>query len=65
MWKKNGDIYDGDWEAGLRSGFGMLSVRDGDEHVKRYSGGWKNDMRHVRTLQLTFQCINILLKFLP
>ena len=51
MWKSSGDIYDGDWEAGLRHGFGMLSVRVvGGEYVKKYSGCWKNDMRHVSSI---------------
>ena len=51
VWKKSGDIYDGDWQAGLRHGFGMLSVRDeSGEYMKRYSGGWKNDMRHVSSI---------------
>ena len=47
MWKKTGAIYDGDWKEGLRHGFGMYSVKKGDEHVKEYAGGWKNDMKHV------------------
>lgn len=48
MWKRNGDIYDGDWENGMRHGFGKLSVRDHNgEYMKKYSGGWKDDMRHV------------------
>lgn len=47
MWKKSGSIYDGDWREGLRHGFGTLSVRKGEEHMKEYAGGWKNDMKHV------------------
>ena len=47
MWKNTGAIYDGDWRAGLRDGFGTLSVKEGDNHVKKYAGGWKNDKRHV------------------
>ena len=47
VWKKTGAIYDGDWKEGLRHGFGMYSVKKGDEHVKEYAGGWKNDMKHV------------------
>lgn len=51
MWKRNGDIYDGDWENGMRHGFGMLSVRDQNgEYMKKYSGGWKYDMRHVSSI---------------
>ena len=47
VWKKTGAIYDGDWKEGMRNGFGMYSVKRGDEYVKEYAGGWKNDMRHV------------------
>ncbi len=47
MWKKSGSIYDGDWREGLRHGFGTLSVRRGEGHMKEYAGGWKNDMKHV------------------
>ena len=52
VWKASGDLYDGDWEAGMRHEFGTLSVRDEDsgEYVKKYSGGWKHDKRHVREL---------------
>ena len=52
MWKKTGAIYDGDWKEGMRNGFGMYSVKKGDEYVKEYAGGWKNDMRHVCGLHL-------------
>ena len=48
VWKKTGAIYDGDWKDGMRHGFGMYSVRKGEEYMKEYSGGWKKDMRHVR-----------------
>ena len=48
VWKKSGAIFDGDWKAGLRHGFGTLSVKEGDTHAKKYAGGWKNDKRHVR-----------------
>lgn len=48
VWGKSGAIYDGDWRAGLRHGFGTLSTKEGDVHMKKYAGGWKNDMRHVR-----------------
>jgi len=48
VWKKTGAIYDGDWKEGMRHGFGMYSVKKGEEYVKEYSGGWKKDMRHVR-----------------
>ena len=47
-WKSNGAIYDGDWKKGKRSGFGTFSLPDGKGGYKKgYSGGWKNDMRHV------------------
>ena len=48
MWHKTGSVYEGDWECGLRCGFGTLSVRDSlGTHNKKYSGGWKDDKRHV------------------
>ena len=48
MWKKTGAIYDGDWQAGLRHGFGTYSVKKAEGvYMKEYAGGWKNDMRHV------------------
>ena len=48
VWRASGDIYDGDWEAGMRHGSGNLSARDDSGHyVKKYSGGWKYDRRHV------------------
>ena len=48
-WKENGAIYDGDWKRGKRNGFGTFSKPDGKGGFKKeYSGGWKNDMRHVR-----------------
>ncbi|KAJ8311973.1 hypothetical protein KUTeg_009346 [Tegillarca granosa] len=47
-WKENGALYDGDWRKGKRAGFGTYSVPDGRGGYRReYSGGWKNDMRHV------------------
>jgi hypothetical protein len=49
VWKKTGAIYDGDWQAGLRHGFGTYSVKKAEGvYMKEYAGGWKNDMRHVR-----------------
>ena len=48
MWKKTGAIYDGDWQVGLRHGFGTYSVKKAEGvYMKEYAGGWKNDMRHV------------------
>ena len=33
----------------MRHGYGTLSARDeSGQYVKKYSGGWKNDKRHVR-----------------
>ena len=47
MWKKSGAIYDGDWKDDHRCGFGTYSVSEGAGYRKVYSGGWKNDKRHV------------------
>ena len=48
VWKKTGAVYDGDWQAGLRHGFGTYSVKKAEGvFMKEYAGGWKNDMRHV------------------
>lgn len=47
MWKKSGAIYDGDWKDDCRCGFGTFSVSEGAGYRKVYSGGWKNDKRHV------------------
>lgn len=46
-WKKSGAIYDGDWKDDHRCGFGTYSVPEGAGYRKVYSGGWKNDKRHV------------------
>ena len=37
----------------MRHGFGTLSARDGErgEYIKKYSGGWIYDKRHVRGIQ--------------
>ena len=47
VWKKTGAIYDGDWKDNQRCGFGTLSYPDNEVFRKVYSGGWKNDKRHV------------------
>ena len=48
-WKKDGAVYDGDWRNGKRNGFGTYSIPTEDGGYKKvYSGGWKNDMKHVR-----------------
>ena len=49
-WKKSGTIYDGDWKDERRCGFGTYSVSEGAGYRKVYSGGWKNDKRHVCVL---------------
>ena len=49
IWKKSGAIYDGDWKDDSRCGFGTYSVSEGAGYRKVYSGGWKNDKRHVGT----------------
>ena len=46
-WKKSGAIYDGDWKDDHRCGFGTYSFPEGAGFRKVYSGGWKNDKRHV------------------
>lgn len=47
-WKDTGCIYEGDWKKNKRNGFGTLSYPDGrGGYKKEYSGGWKNDLRHV------------------
>lgn len=47
-WKTDGALYDGDWKGGKRNGFGTFSLpkKEGG-YKKQYSGGWKNDKRHV------------------
>ena len=47
IWKKLGAIYDGDWKDDHRCGFGTYSLPEGAGYRKVYSGGWKNDKRHV------------------
>ena len=48
VWKKTGAIYDGDWQADLRHGFGTYSIKKAEGiYMKEYAGGWKNDLRHV------------------
>ena len=37
---KNGEVYDGDWAAGKRSGFGKLTGSDGKV---KYQGEWSNN----------------------
>ena len=47
-WKATGCLYDGDWKGGKRNGFGTYSLpQEGGGYKKQYSGGWKNDKRHV------------------
>ena len=50
---KNGDVYEGDWAAGKRNGFGKLTGTDGKV---KYQGEWKdnhptNDPALTRTLK--------------
>ena len=50
---KNGDVYEGDWAAGKRNGFGKLTAADGKV---KYQGEWKdnhpiNDPALTRTLK--------------
>jgi hypothetical protein len=37
----NGDVYEGMWFVGKRSGYGVLTKRIGDH----FEGHWVNDMR--------------------
>jgi hypothetical protein len=37
----NGDVYEGAWFKGLRSGYGVLTKRTGDH----FEGYWVNDKR--------------------
>lgn len=53
---KSGARYDGDWKEGMRHGFGTYSVKNSrGDLVKQYAGGWKNDKKHVRVMQLATQ----------
>ena len=54
-WKQTNCIYDGDWKEGKRNGFGTFSIptKEGG-YQKQYSGGWKNDKRHVRYIYFMF-----------
>lgn len=48
IWQRTGARYDGDWKEGKRNGFGTYSTPSDDGMLmKQYSGGWKNDMKHV------------------
>lgn len=47
-------MYDGDWKDNKRCGFGTLSFRSKDKFRKVYSGGWKNDKRHVINVMACF-----------
>ena len=44
----NGDVYEGAWFKGLRSGYGVLTKRTGDH----FEGYWVNDKRVFKTLIL-------------
>lgn len=39
----NGDVYEGAWFKGLRSGYGVLTKRNGDH----FEGYWVNDKRVI------------------
>jgi hypothetical protein len=48
---KKGQIYEGEWFNNARHGFGNLSIKNKDNIYKKvYSGGWKDDKKHVRML---------------
>ena len=53
IWRKSGTIYDGDWKDGQRCGFGTYSLTEGSGYRKVFSGGWKNDKRHVSSVQIS------------
>ena len=38
----SGDIYDGDFEDGLKQGFGILITAEGDKYEGRWSDNYKN-----------------------
>jgi hypothetical protein len=40
----NGDVYEGMWFMGKRSGYGVLTKRIGDH----FEGHWVNDMRVIK-----------------
>ena len=44
-WKKTGAIYDGDFKAGKRCGFGTYSILVNGEYRKLYTGEWADNMR--------------------
>lgn len=49
MWKKTGAVYEGEWKQNGRDGFGILSKLQPsiNDHVKVYSGTWRNDKKEV------------------
>jgi len=41
-------LYDGDWKDDMRNGFGTYSIpTDDGGYTKQYSGGWKDNKKHV------------------
>ena len=57
IWKRTGAKYEGDWREDKRHGYGMYSVPNKDkpgEMQKRYAGGWKNDLKHVRIIEAIY-----------
>jgi len=47
-WKATGALYDGDWKEDKRNGFGTYSIPTEDGgYTKQYSGGWKDNKKHV------------------
>ena len=41
---KNGDIYEGEWQYGMRNGTGTLTFSEEDaEKRDSYSGTWRSD----------------------
>lgn len=54
-WVTKGEIYEGEWKDDKRNGFGNLSIKQLDgSYKKAYSGGWKNDRKHVIEIDFLF-----------
>jgi len=54
-WKATGALYDGDWKEDKRNGFGTYSIPTEDGgYTKQYSGGWKDNKKHVCTCILLY-----------
>ena len=70
-WKNTGCLYDGDWRDDNRNGFGTYSIPTPQGgYIKQYSGGWKDDKKHVRYSQILYlsstiaKLVQIIIQFL-